>query len=80
MRRADQEESRFANLFELLLQSYSIPFADFMAVTPDLDVRSLSEIQLVFDRSESGTVVVDDIGIAFLDPAFTAVRIEPSGR
>jgi dienelactone hydrolase len=77
LRRADQEERRFANLFELLLQSYSIPFTDFLALTPDLDVRSLAEIRLVFDRSEAGTVVVDDIGIAFLDPAYTAARIDP---
>jgi dienelactone hydrolase len=80
MRRSDQEERRFANLFELLLQSYSIPFGDFLEVTPDLDVRSLSEIRLVFDRAEAGTVVVDDIGIAFLDPAYTAARIERSGN
>jgi hypothetical protein len=43
-------------------------------------VRSLSEIRLVFDRAEAGTVVVDDIGIAFLDPAYTAARIERSGN
>ena len=31
----------------------------------------------MFDLSEAGTVVVDDVGIAFLDPAFTSVRIAP---
>lgn len=80
LRRKDQEERRFANQFELLLQSYSIPFSDFTAVAPELDVRSLSEIHLVFDLSDAGTVVVDDIGIAFLDPAFNAARIERSRR
>lgn len=78
LRRADLEDDRFPKLFELLLQSYDIPLADFRAPTPELDLRSLAEIRLVFDRLEAGTVVVDQIGFSFLDKAYTRIRI-PAG-
>ena len=77
LRRGDLEEQRFTTLFELVLQTYSIPLSDFTRRSPSLDLRSLQEIRLVFDLTEAGTVVVDDVGIAFLDPAFTSVRISP---
>jgi dienelactone hydrolase len=77
LRRADLEEERFTELAELVLQSYSIPLSDFTRLRPALDLRSLREIRLVFDLSEAGTVVVDDVGISYLDPAFTSVRIAP---
>jgi hypothetical protein len=75
LRRGDLEEQRFNELAELVLQSYSIPLADFTSLRPALDLRSLAMIRLVFDLSEGGTVVVDDVGIAFLDPAFISVRV-----
>ena len=77
LRRGDLEEERFTELAELVLQSYSIPLSDFTLLRPALDLRSLREIRLVFDLSEAGTVVVDDVGISYLDPAFTAVRVAP---
>lgn len=77
LRRGDLEEERFTELAELVLQSYSIPLSDFTLIRPALDLRSLREIRLVFDLSEAGTVVVDDVGISYLDPAFTAVRVVP---
>ncbi len=76
LRRADQER-RFANRYELLLQSYSIPLRDFRRLRPALDLRALKEVRLVFDRTPAGTVVLDDIGFAFLDPAYEAVRVRP---
>ena len=75
LRRGDLEEQRFNEFAELVLQSYSIPLADFTSLRPALDLRSLAMIRLVFDLSEGGTVVVDDVGIAFLDPAFISVRV-----
>ena len=77
LRRRDLEAARFPTLFELVLQTYSIPLSDFTRLRPALDLRSLKEIRLVFDLSEAGTVVVDDVGISFLDSAFTSVRIAP---
>ena len=77
LRRRDLEAARFPTLFELVLQTYSIPLSDFTRLRPALDLRTLKEIRLVFDLSEAGTVVVDDVGISFLDSAFTSVRIAP---
>ena len=78
-RRSEWEE-RFPRLFEILPQSFSIPLTDFAAEGSGFDPGDLREIRLVFDRSDRGTVVLDDLGIAFLDPAFTRVRIERAGR
>ena len=75
LRRADQEEDRFAELYELVLQTFSIPLSDFTRLDPALDLRTLAEIRLVFDLSEAGTVVLDDVGIAFLDDAYMTVRV-----
>ena len=75
LRRADQEEDRFQELYEFVLQTFSIPLSDFMRLDPALDLQTLAEIRLVFDLSEAGTVVLDNVGIAFLDDAYTAVRV-----
>jgi hypothetical protein len=72
------EEARFAELFELVFQTFSIPLSDFTRLDPQLDLRRLAEIRLVFDLTVAGTVVVDDVGIALLDDAFMTVRV-PSG-
>ncbi len=77
LRRGDLEEQQFTELSEMVLQSYSIPLSDFTRLRPALDLRSLSTIRLVFDLTEAGTVVVDDVGIAYLDPAYTSVRVAP---
>ena len=77
LRRGDLEEERFTELAELVLQTYSIPLSDFTRLRPALDLRSLREIRFVFDRTDAGTVVVDDVGISYLDPAFTSVRVAP---
>ena len=75
LRRRDLEDDRFANLFELLLQSYSIPLADFVEAAPGLQLDELRSVGLVFDRTVAGEVVLDDVGFARMDPAYTAVRM-----
>ncbi|RMH22612.1 MAG: hypothetical protein D6701_01220 [Gemmatimonadetes bacterium] len=75
LRRRDIERQRFAQHSELLLQTYDLPLEDFVAVRPDLDLRALREVRLVFDRTEAGTVVVDDLGFQRLDPAYRAARL-----
>ena len=77
LRRRDLEEERFTELAELVLQTYSIPLSDFTRLRAALDLRSLREIRLVFDLTEAGTVVVDDVGISYLDPAYTVARVAP---
>jgi dienelactone hydrolase len=67
-RRNDSE--RFERQWEMVLQSYSIPLEDFVAANGQLDLSSIRQIRLVFDRTAAGTVVVDNIGFSKLDAAF----------
>ena len=76
LRRADQERQRFADHWEQILQTYSIPLGDFVAVNPDLDLGSLKAVRFVFDRAVAGEVAVDQIGFSALDPAFLGARVE----
>jgi hypothetical protein len=72
--RRDLERSRFARQSEIVLQTYSLPLADFRAATPTLDVRRIRSIRFLFDRAVAGTIIVDDIGFAALDPAYIVAR------
>lgn len=72
--RRDLESSRFASQSEIVLQTYSLPLADFRAAAPALDVRRIRSIRFLFDRAIAGTIIVDDIGFAALDPAYLAGR------
>ena len=64
--RRRNDADQFGQQWELVLQSFSIPLRDFDGV----NARALTEIRLVFDQTDAGTVVVDDIGFSNLDPAF----------
>jgi hypothetical protein len=64
LRRADEERQRYPTTYEMVLQTYVMPLADFVQVSPQLDVAHLRSMRLVFDRLVAGTVVVDDIGIS----------------
>ena len=72
LRRRDIEKQTYEQNYEFVLQTFSIPLSDFIKENPELDLRKLSTIRLIFDVSMKGSVLVDDIGIAFLDEAFTA--------
>lgn len=74
MRRRDQERSRFGAQSELVLQTFVLPLADFAAAARGLDLDALTEVRFVFDRATAGTVVIDDIGFAVMNPAFLAAR------
>jgi dienelactone hydrolase len=76
MRRRDHENQRFADHWEQVLQTYSIPLGDFQDANSSLDLGSLRAVRLVFDRSQAGEVVVDQIGFSDLDPAFLSARVE----
>ena len=75
LRRRDIEDARFANPWELILQHFSIPLGDFAAANPAFAPGTLRAIALVFDGSDAGTVVVDDLGLARLHPGFRAARV-----
>jgi dienelactone hydrolase len=72
LRRADREKTQFANTYELVLQTYVLPLADFVAASPQFAPDKLKAIRLVFDRSPAGTIILDDVGVSAIDPAFLA--------
>jgi hypothetical protein len=47
---------------EITFQSYYFPLTEFQTDNPQFDPDNLVEVRFVFDRSERGVVVVDDIG------------------
>ncbi|MEO5567295.1 MAG: MFS transporter [Gemmatimonadaceae bacterium] len=76
LRRANQEQLRFANKYEIVLQSYVIPMADLVAVAPALDPTKLRSVRFVFDRAIWGTILLDDVGVwPQADPAFFTARV-----
>jgi hypothetical protein len=72
LRRADRERTAFANTYEIVLQTYVMPLADFVAASPQFAPDKLKSIRLVFDRVPAGTIILDDVGISAIDPAFFA--------
>ena len=73
LRRRDEERQRFPTQYEMVLQTYVMPIADFAKAAPSLDARHLRSIRLVFDRLVAGTIVVDDIGVSSRAAPFLAL-------
>ncbi|MBI4520790.1 MAG: MFS transporter [Gemmatimonadetes bacterium] len=73
LRRRDVERARFGRQSEIVLQTYSIPLRDFVRGSTALDLTRVRVIRFVFDRATAGTVILDDIGFATLDPAYLPV-------
>ena len=80
LRRKDLEEERFERLHEILLQSYHVPLADLREENPALELDALRRIRLVFDRTEAGTVVVDEIGFSRPGAPFLRGRLPGEGE
>jgi dienelactone hydrolase len=78
LRRRDRDDERFQENWELVLQTYSLPLADFLEAEPRLALNDLRGVRLVFDRTPAGEVVVDDIGFSDLDPAFLSAAVPRS--
>lgn len=71
IRIARRDDQKFAGNTETVLQSYSIPLADFLAASEErLDLGNLREVRLLFDESVAGSVVLDQVGFSRMDPAF----------
>jgi hypothetical protein len=70
-RRAGRDELRFGTVYELVLQTYTIPLRDFPR-SDGFDPARLKEIRWVFDRSIAGTVWLDNIGFSRMRPEFFA--------
>jgi dienelactone hydrolase len=69
-RRKGRDKQRFANTYEFVLQTYTIPLRDFERATPGFDASHLTSVRWVFDRTDAGTVLLDNIGFSRLRPAF----------
>ena len=63
LRRADRERTAFAHTYELVLQTYFMPVAEFVKASPTFAPDKLKAIRLVFDRNPAATIIVDDIGV-----------------
>src|SRR5262249_55822870 len=74
LRRKGQDKQNFQSLYELVLQTYVLPFADFVRASEGFDPTKLGTVRLVFDRTMQGTVVVDDIGLSTMDAAYLATK------
>ncbi|MGI9625634.1 MAG: chlorophyllase/cutinase-like alpha/beta fold protein [Longimicrobiales bacterium] len=75
LRRADLEDDRFANPWELVLQHFSVPLAALVEQNPRFDPTRLRVVRLLFDQVEAGNVVVDDIGFSRLHPSYLRVQV-----
>jgi dienelactone hydrolase len=63
-RRAGRDAQRFANIYELIPQTFVMPLADFVETSPEFDASRLASIRLVFDRTDAGTIVVEHVGLS----------------
>src|ERR1043166_3426281 len=70
LRRKGRDKANFASLAELIPQTYVIPLADFKAANAAFDPGRLATVRWVFDRTLRGTVVLSDVGLSIIDPAF----------
>ena len=73
LRRHDQEQQRFPTQYEMVLQTYVLPLAEFAQTSPQFDPTRLRSVRLVFDRLVAGTIVVDDIGVSATAGPFLAL-------
>jgi hypothetical protein len=69
-----RDDQTYAGNTEMVLQSFSIPLADFREASGgSLELNRLVEVRLLFDESKAGSVVVDQVGFSNMNPAFLAV-------
>lgn len=48
---------------EVLYRRFELPLAEFVFANPDFDRTSIATISFVFDRSEKGAIIIDDISM-----------------
>ncbi len=69
-----RDDQQYRGDSEMVLQSYSIPLGDFRETSETgLDLSRLSEVHFLFDETVAGSVVLDQVGISRMDPAFLTV-------
>ena len=73
-RRKGRDKTVFPNTYEIVLQTYVMPVREFTRGSTGFDAARVRTIRFVFDRTQVGQVVVDDIGFSAIDPAYLAQR------
>jgi hypothetical protein len=79
-RREGRDRTGFANIYERVLQTFTIPLAHAIAENASFDPARLVSVGLVFDKTVAGTVIVSDIGISNIHPAFFPASNVPRGN
>jgi len=51
---------------EPTLQTFELPLERFFEQNPSLDIPTLSQVRLIFDGSEKGLILLDDVGFSTL--------------
>ncbi len=67
------ERLKYRSSTEPVLQTYELPLVDFVKANPDFDPGRLKQIRFRFDRTRTGVILLDDVGLAFRS-AFTATE------
>jgi pimeloyl-ACP methyl ester carboxylesterase len=67
-----EDQSSFGSLAELIPQSYVIPLADFRTANPRFNPAALLSVRWLFDGTPAGTVMLTDVGLSNIAPAFLA--------
>lgn len=70
LKRKGRDKTAFRSLSEPIPQTYVIRLADFRAAEPRFDPGLLRSIRWVFDGTRAGTVILADIGLSNIDPAY----------
>lgn len=68
-RRSGRDKQRFANVYEVVLQTYTIPLRDAVPGS-QFNPRRLKSVRWVFDRTVAGSVLLDQIGLSRMGTEF----------
>lgn len=71
-RRAGRDKLRFANVYEIVMQTYVVSLADFARANPSLNIDRVASVRFTFDRTDAGTVYLDNVGFSTMRPEFFA--------
>lgn len=75
-RRAGRDKLRFANVYEIVMQTYVVPLADFARANPSLNIDRIASVRWTFDRTDAGTVYLDNVGFSAMRAEFFAAGEE----
>ena len=62
-RRAGKDKANFPTLAEPVMQTYLLPTAKFVDANSAFDPATLRAVRLVFDRTRTGVIMLDDVGV-----------------